>query len=108
AFQETTLPPAGASNCYDVTAIFADGSFRQLPDGSEVCDELRYQQTFLDTAGTLTGSAPMVVDRENNSAYTAAGTASSTSAPPAHGRVRFDFEVGGAAKLQLWFVVNAA
>jgi hypothetical protein len=49
----------------------------------------------------------MVVDIENNSAYTAAGTPSSTAAPPAHGRLRFDFAVGGAAKLQLWFVVGA-
>jgi hypothetical protein len=108
AFKETTLPPPDSSNCYDVTAVFPDGSFREFPSGNPVCDGLRYQQTFLDTSGTITGSAPMVSDRENNSAYTAAGTPSSESAPPAHGRLRFDFEVGGSAKLQLWFVVDAA
>jgi hypothetical protein len=103
-FTDTGLPPVDMSNCYEVTTLFADGTFRELPFGPVTsCQDARYQQTFLDTGGTVTGSAPMVSD---GSAYTAAGTPSSLDAPPAHGRLRFDFAVGGTAKLQFWFVVN--
>jgi hypothetical protein len=104
-FQETTLPTGDGSNCYNVTAVFPDGSFRQLPDNA-ICQELSYRQTFLDTSGTLSGSAPMVSDDATNAAYSAAGTPSSLTAPPAHGRLRLDFALGGASKLQLWFAVN--
>jgi len=107
AFTETVFPTNGGSNCYDVRAIFSDGSFRQFPFEQSRCEELRYERTFLDTASTFTGSAPMVVDQENNGAFTALGTPESLNAPPAHGRLRFDFTVGGSAKLQLWFVVGA-
>jgi hypothetical protein len=108
SFTETTLPTNGGSNCYQLTAIFADGSFRTSPApyDTSICEHLQYEQTFLDVGSILSGAAPMVVDEENNSAYTAAGTASSSSAPPAHGRLRFDFAVGAAAQLRLWFDVN--
>jgi hypothetical protein len=105
-FVETKFPTNGASNCYDVAAIFSDGTSRQLPFDQSICEERSYERTFLDTSTTFTGSAPMVVDDENNGAFTAAGTPESLNAPPAHGRLRFDFAVGGSAKLQLWFTMG--
>jgi hypothetical protein len=105
-FTETKLPTNDNYNCYDLTAIFADGTSRSYAGDRTICETLRYERTFLDTASTLSGAAPMIVDQENVSAYSTAGTASSSAAPPAHGRIRFDFAVGGPAKLQLWFVMN--
>jgi hypothetical protein len=107
AFTESDLPSSDNSACYQVDAIFSDGTFRRLPfSGNIVCQEARYQRTFLDTASAFSGSAPMVVDVETNGAFSVPGTPSSPTAPPAHGRVRLDFAVGGPAKLQLWFVVD--
>jgi hypothetical protein len=107
SFTETTLPTGDGSNCYEVTALFSDGSSRRLPFSNEICEVARYERTFLDTVSTLTGSAPMVVDEQNNGAYTAPGTPGSPNAAPARGRVRLDFSVGGPAALRLWFVVDA-
>jgi hypothetical protein len=106
SFTETTFPTNGASNCYQVTAIFRDGSSGSFPFDNHICERLGYERTFLDVGSILSGAAPMVVDEQNNNAFTAAGTASSPDAPPAHGRLRFDFSVGGAAQLRLWFSVN--
>ena len=46
--------------------------------------------TFLDTASTITGSAPMISDQENNSAYTAAGVPSSVTPSPTAAATRIE------------------
>jgi hypothetical protein len=92
-----------SASCFDVIAIFDDGTFREPPFGE--CAGLQYQQTFLDTASlSFTPPMELINDSEGGAAP---GTPDSLNAPPAHGRIRFDFEVGGAAKLQLWFVAIA-
>jgi hypothetical protein len=89
--------------CFDVIAIFRDGTFREPPFGE--CAGLSYSKTFVDTA-SLSFTPPMQLINDS-SGGAAPGTPDSLNAPLAHGRIRFDFEVGGAAKLQLWFFVNS-
>jgi hypothetical protein len=91
----------GGGGCYDVIAIFADGTFRERPFAR--CENAEVRQTFVDLFDAGTATLPMAFD-EGGTAGAVAGTPDSLNAPPAHGRLRIDFLVGGtvSSKIQFW------
>jgi hypothetical protein len=103
-FTDTALPPEGFCKAYDVVAVFPDGTFRQRHLDTAPCQEARFNHHFVDVFN-LSASPPMVVS-DDNSAFSSAGTPESLNAPPAHGRVRMDFTVGGTAKIHIWFMTS--
>jgi hypothetical protein len=85
--------------CYDVLAIFRDGTTREPP--FEHCQGPSFEFTFIDINGM-----PLTPPWELTNGSTAgarAGTPESLHVVPAHGRFRFDFVAGGPSKVQLWF-----
>jgi hypothetical protein len=95
---DTAVSP-DMDNCYDVLAIFPDGSFREPPFGK--CRAARFEHTFLDIA-SLPLTPPMMLF-DDIRAGAAPGTRESLNSVPARGRMRFDFLAGGTSKVQLWF-----
>jgi hypothetical protein len=100
-FTDTAASGEGASGCYDVIAIFADGTFHERPFAR--CEAAEVRQTFVDLFGAATPTLPMAF-LEGGGAGAVAGFPDSLSSPPAHGRLRIDFLVGGttASKIQFW------
>jgi hypothetical protein len=98
-FNDTNV--AGGGGCYDVIAIFPDGTFRERPFGRCENAELRY--TFMDLFDATTATLPMAF-LDTGGAGPVPGTPDSLNSPPAHGRLRIDFLVGGttSSKMQFW------
>jgi hypothetical protein len=103
-YSDTSLATNGSCKAYDVVAKFADGTSRQRDLNLAPSGCTSFEHSFVDVFN-MSGSAPMVVD-DSNSAYSAAGTPESLNAPPAHGRVRTDFVVGGSTKIAVWFMTS--
>jgi hypothetical protein len=102
-FTDTTASGPDAGGCYDVIAIFPDGSFREGNFGR--CDLAEVRQTFIDFFGAFTATLPMAF-LEGGGAGPVPGTPDSLNSPPAHGRLRMDFLVGGTAPSQIQFWVQ--
>jgi hypothetical protein len=98
-FTDTNV--ASGAGCYEVLAIFPDGTFRPRPFSR--CELAEVIQSFADLPNAGTATLPMAFD-EGGSVGAVPGTPDSLNTPPAHGRVRIDFLVGGTAssKIQFW------
>jgi hypothetical protein len=101
-FTDATASGEGAAGCYDVIAIFPDGTFRERPFAR--CESAEVRQSFVGLSGAFTATLPMAFSGEGGDAGAVPGFPDSLNAPPAHGRLRVDFLVGGTAssKVQLW------
>jgi hypothetical protein len=105
ALTDLVLRTDGGSNCYDVLAVFPDGSPREPGQFFAACQSPDVRFTFMDDE-SLSATPPMT--NVDNALTTLAGTPNSLTAAPAHGRLRLDFQVGAAAKVQLWFMTEIA
>jgi len=101
SFLDTTASGEGGFGCYDVIAIFPDGTFteRNFPR----CEAAELRHTFKDLSDAATATLPMAF-LEGGGAGPVASFQDSLDAPPAHGRLRIDFLVGGTSttKIQFW------
>jgi len=100
-FTDTTASGPGAGGCYDVIAIFPDGTFREGMFGR--CDLAEVRQTFVDLFGAFTPTLPMAF-LSGGGAGPVSSFQESLNSVPAHGRLRMDFLVGGTAStnVQIW------
>ena len=98
---DTDPPGPSGGSCYDVLAIFPDGSFATPFDFT--CGAPRVDYSF-NSVGSMSLTAPMLFGgADNNAIFAAPGTSESLSSVPAHGRARVDFMTGGSAQIRLWF-----
>jgi hypothetical protein len=101
--------PLNTFRTYRVTAVGPTGTSVHDPDpmGWDVSMDSGYTGNFyLRTQSHFLSVTPAMVTNEWGSVGAPAGM-ESLSAPPAHGRARFDFEVAASAKVRLWAITAA-